>query len=328
VSRPLRVAIAGARGIGKHHAKWFAHAGCEVVAIYGTTETSANTAAVALRNAFGFDGRAFSDWDRFRKEGGFDVCSVCSPAESHYANVRDLAADGKHILCEKPLVWNWDYTPLRILEEASCLVEAAAHHGVILGMNAQYPAILEGWLALHREVVGREPDLSELHFIMASKGAPRSPHGAAEVWVDLGPHPLAFLDGVAHGGVDWSTLRHTDGPHEVVLDFDWRSPTGDIRVHIECRRITDSPVIRRVGNREFSADYEGCSVEGEFAARLRSGEREWIGKDLMRVSVERFVDAVRTSDPSRVLVDGRSALRQQEALTEVWSHCWPSATTP
>jgi hypothetical protein len=42
----------------------------------------------------------------------------------------------------------------------------------------------------------------------------------------------------------------------------------------------------------------------------------------MRVSVERFVEAVRTGDGSRVLVGGDAALRQQEALVGVWSRCW------
>src|SRR6185503_18783297 len=102
-------------------------AGCEVTAIYGTTGESAAAAAVGLREIFGFSGRAFHDWDRFRREGGFEACSICSPADRHYENVRDLAADGKHLLCEKPLAWNWEYEPLRMIEEATALVEAAAH---------------------------------------------------------------------------------------------------------------------------------------------------------------------------------------------------------
>src|SRR3569833_3663293 len=93
---PVRVGIVGGRGIGKHHAKWFAQAGCDGTAVYGTTPESADAAASAFREAFGFSGKAFSDWDAFRREGGFDACSVCSPAECHWPNVRDLAADGTH----------------------------------------------------------------------------------------------------------------------------------------------------------------------------------------------------------------------------------------
>jgi len=321
----MKIGIVGARGIGKHHAKWFTRAGCEVVAIFGTSEESANAAAAGLRDLCGFSGRAYHDWERFRREGGFDACSVCSPAESHWENCRDLAADGKHLLCEKPIAWHWDRTPLELIEEATRVVEAAARHDVILGINAQYPAALEGFDALHRQALGREPVYRSLHFVMETKGQPRSPHGAAETWVDLAPHPLAFLDRVAPGGIDWETLRHSDGPREAVVDFDWVAGDRRIAVHLETRRTTDGSVRREIGNGDLTATYGGRNVDGEFMALLTAGEHEWVGTDFMCVSVERFVDALRTGDPSRVLVDGRAGLRQQEALVGVWERCWAPA---
>jgi len=319
---PLRVGVVGARGIGKHHAKWFANTGCEVTAIYGTSEESAAAAAAGLKELFGFSGRAFHDWERFRREGGFDACSICSPAESHWANVRDLAADGKHLLCEKPLVWNWETAPLQLIEEATAVVEAAARHGVILGMNAQYPAALEGWSQLYRRRFGREPEYHSLSLVMETKGKPRSPHGPAEAWVDLGPHPLALIDTLAPGSVDWGTLRHRGGPQEAVLDFEWVSDPRRISVHLECRRTTDGSMRRLIGNQDLTAVYEGANVDGKFVARLRAGDEEWIGKDLMQVSIERFVEAVLTGDESRLLVSGIAALRQQHALVGVWERCW------
>jgi predicted dehydrogenase len=319
---PLRVGIVGARGIGKHHAKWFARAGCEVIAVYGTSEESANAAATGLRELFGFSGTAYHDWDRFRREGAFEACSICSPAEAHARNAADLAADGKHLLCEKPLAWNWSRAPLQLIEDATAVVEAAARHGVTLGMNAQYPAVFPGWLELHRRIMGREPEYRSLSFLMETKGPPRSPHGAAETWVDLGPHPLAVIDSLCPGGVDWETLRHTDGPLEAVLDFDWVSADRRLPVHIETRRKPGAEVHRRFGNQDLVVDYGSATVDGEFAVRLSAAGEEWLGRDPMRVSVERFVEAVTAGDPSRLLVDGVSALRQQEALVGVWEHCW------
>src|SRR5205823_6698372 len=102
---PLRVGIVGARGIGKHHAKWFALAGCELAAIYGTTPESAERAAAAVRELAPFPGRVFSDWEQFVAEGNFQAASVCSPADAHHRNVLDLLRAGRHVLCEKPLVW-------------------------------------------------------------------------------------------------------------------------------------------------------------------------------------------------------------------------------
>lgn len=322
MNSPLKVGIVGGRGIGKQHAKWFARLGCEVTAVYGTTEESAHAAAASFRELFDFSGQAFHDWERFRKEGGFEVCSVASPAECHFENVRGLAADGKHLLCEKPLVWNWDYTPAQMIEEATALVEVARHHGVLLGVNAQYPAALPGWTELHRRALGCEPEFRALHFVLETKGKPRSPHGAAEAWVDLAPHPLALLDVLAPGGIDWSTLRHTDGPHEAVVDFEWVAGERRLPVHIECRRITEGSPRRQIGNQDLVANYEGRNIDGEFHARLFTPEHEWIGPDFMKSCVAQFIDAIRTGDEGRMLVTGTAALRQLEALVGVWSHCW------
>lgn len=321
----LRVGVVGARGIGRHHAKWFAMAGCEVVAIFGTSEESAAKAAAGLRELFGFSGKAFHDWERFRRESGIEACSICSPAESHFANARDLAADGVHLLCEKPLVWNWGYTPLEIIEEGTALVEAAAHHGVLLGVNAQYPAVLDGWCELSRRVLGRDLDFRHLSFVMETKGKPRSSHGPAEVWVDLGPHPLALLDRIAPGTVDWPTLRHRDAPAEAVLDFDWISPRGRMEVHIECRRVEGPSVHRKLATQDLTVEYGARTQDGEYCSVLRAethGQQEWIGKDFMQVSVEQFVEAVRTGEERHLLVNGTAGLRQLEVLAQVWEHCW------
>ena len=40
---------------------------------------------------FGFHGAVFHDWNRFLTDGDFAACCVCSPAEFHLENVRDLA---------------------------------------------------------------------------------------------------------------------------------------------------------------------------------------------------------------------------------------------
>lgn len=317
-----KVGIAGARGIGKHHAKWFAKAGCDVVAVYGTSAESAESAAVGLRDLMGFQGRVYHEWDRFVEESGMELCAVCSPAEAHARNVRSLAAAGKHILCEKPLVWNWDYTAEEMLAEARDAVDAVEKAGVVMGVNAQYPAAIGPWIELYRTVFGKEPFLHDGYFVMDTKGEPRSPHGAAEVWVDLAPHPIALLDKLAPGSIDWSTLEHEDGPMEVVVKFTWVNPEWTIQAHIECRRSPGGPVRRLLGDQDMIAEYDGVNVDGEFKARLRFKGYEWVGKDFMQFSIERFLEAVRTGDRTRLIVDPDAAIRQQEALVGVWDRCW------
>ncbi len=318
----MKVAVVGARGFGKHHAKWLTKAGCEVTALFGTSAESAEAAAAGLRESIGFAGVVYSDWRRFLDEADFAACSVCSPADSHLENVADLAAAGKHLLCEKPLVWNWEHSPEQLMEDARQAVDAIEAAGVIAAVNAQYPAALEGFRALYREAKGREPAFEALEFLLETKGKPRSPHGPAEAWVDLAPHPLALIDAVTPGEIDWETLRVEDGPSEFAAEFDWVSPEHRIRVRLAGGRITDRPPMRRLGNQDFAADYDGTNFDGEFKARLRAEGHEWIGKDLMQTSVERFVGAVRAGDPSLVLVSPQAALRQQAALVGVWEREW------
>src|SRR5262245_27464559 len=111
MNQRLRVGIVGARGIGKHHAKWFARSGCEVVAVYGRTPESCGRAETALKSLFDFDGEMTADWDAFVRDPRLQAVSVGSPAEAHAEQVLALLAAGKDVLCEKPLVWDWEQAP-------------------------------------------------------------------------------------------------------------------------------------------------------------------------------------------------------------------------
>jgi predicted dehydrogenase len=323
MNNALRVAVVGARGIGKHHAKWFARAGCEVTALYGTTPDSAERAAAALRELFPFTGRVYSDWDRFLAEGDFQAASVCSPAEAHAENVIDLAGAGKHVLCEKPLAWNWEKSPAAILAEARAMVAAALRARVVLAVNAQYPAGVAAFEQLHREVLGRDAEYPRLAFQMETKGQPRSAHGPAEVWVDLGPHPLALLDTVAPGGaVRWETLRQEGAGLETRVTFTWQADGRELPVEMTLRRVPGGTPQRRVSNGLLDCEYEGRNVNGEFLSVMRAGDCEWAGPDFMRVSVERFIAAAIQNDERLALVPGAAGLRQLEALVGVWERCW------
>jgi predicted dehydrogenase len=322
MSERLRVAVAGARGIGKHHAKWFVRAGCDLTALYGTRPDTAREAADFVREMVPFTGRVFSNWEQFIAEGDFEAVSVCSPADAHHQNVLSLARAGKHVLCEKPLCWRWEATPAAIIQEAREIMAAMQEADRILAVNAQYPAALEPFRQLHRELLGLEADFPRLSYFMETRGPPRSPQGPAEVWVDLAPHPLAFLDAAAPGTVRWSSLRHAGQDLETRVSFDWLSDERVIPVEMTLRRVPGGDPVRRFSNGRIECDYEGRNVDGEFVTVLRAEGREWVGPDFMRISVERFVDAVRQQDPGRVLVSGAAGLRQLEVLAGVWARCW------
>lgn len=325
MSAPLRVGIAGARGIGRHQAKWFAQVGCEVAAIFGTTPASAQAAASELSKLIEFRGRVEWDWDRFVRSPDLDAITVCSPPAAHAANTVAALQAGKHVLCEKPLVWDWELEPSEMLARARTMVAAAAAAGRVLAVNAQYPAAVEPLLQLFRRANNREPDLRRLVCHMETAGAPRSAHGPAEVWADLGPHPLAVVDRLLSAGApDLGSARREPHEGDVILHLDWLCAGRRVPVTFELRRIKDKAAVRR----EFVLDgwtaaYQGRNVDGEFLAALCAPPDEWVGEDFMRASVRRFAAAALAGTPSLALLSGAEALRQFEYQLAIWQRCFP-----
>lgn len=324
MSRPLRVGIAGARGIGRHQAKWFAQLGCEVAAIYGTSVESATAAAVAAAPLCDFRGRVEWDWHAFVAAPDLDAIAVCSPPECHAANGIDALRAGKHVLCEKPLVWDWQAGAAAMAASARALVAAAEDTGRVLAVNAQYPAGVPPLLDLFRRCHGREPALERVMLRMETAGAPRSPHGSAEVWADLGPHPLAVLGRLMPGGEpDVASARREPHATDVLLQVDWQWAGRRVPVTIELRRIKDRAAVRR----EFVLDdwtvsSQARTVDGEFQSALQCAGGEWAGEDFMRTSVRCFVEAVRAGEPGRCLLSGPEACRQFEFQLALWQRCF------
>jgi predicted dehydrogenase len=324
MSESLRVGIVGARGIGRHHAKWFAQLGCPVVSLFGTTPASAAAAAEAVSSLIDFQGRVESDWERFIGASDLDAVSICSPPEAHAANAVSALQAGKHVLCEKPLVWDWQAGSSAMLSAARAIVRTADQADRVLAVNAQYPAAVPPLLSLYRAATGREPPLQQVVFRMETAGAPRSSHGPAEVWADLGPHPLALVDGLLPGGeAVLSSARRDASETDALLHLDWRHARRTTTVFLELRRIKEKSAIRREFELDgWTASYQGRNVSGEFRAALLAPPHEWEGEDFMRTSIRQFIEAAKVNDPRRVLLSGGAALRQFETQVALWQRCF------
>jgi predicted dehydrogenase len=264
------------------------------------------------------------DWERFVSASDLDAVSVCSPPEAHAANCLDALRAGKHVLCEKPLVWDWSLAPGEMLASAREIIQTAREAGCVIAVNAQYPAAVPALVALYQAANRQEPQFREMLFRMETAGAPRSAHGPAEVWADLGPHPLAFIDRLLEGGaVDIESAAREPSETDALLKLGWQWRGRRVPVTLELRRIKDKSAIRR----EFVIDgwkaaYQGRNVEGEFRAALVAPPHEWAGEDFMRASIRCFVEAVQAGDPAHALVPGEAALRQFGAQVALWERCF------
>jgi predicted dehydrogenase len=231
---------------------------------------------------------------------------------------------GKHVLCEKPLVWDWEIGAVAMLDSAQEMVAAAASAGRVLAVNAQYPAAVAPLLRLYQSANKQEPALRNLVFRMETAGAPRSAHGPSEVWADLGPHPLAVVDRLLPGGApDLGSARRERHDADVVMHVDWLCSRGRVPVTFELRRIKEKAAVRR----EFVLDgwtaaYQGRNVGSEFLAALCAPPDEWVGEDFMRASVRCFAEAALAGNPSLVLLSGEDARRQFEFQVALWERCF------
>jgi predicted dehydrogenase len=96
---PIRVALIGAGGIARAHARAYAAqpGRCRVVAV---ADVAANKAE-SLAAEFGC--QAFSDVNAMLEQVHPDAVSVCTPPAAHLSCVRAAVEQGIAVLCEKPL---------------------------------------------------------------------------------------------------------------------------------------------------------------------------------------------------------------------------------
>lgn len=110
---PLRVAILGARGIGKVHARIFHDLGASVRAVLGSSEETASLAAQDLAESFGIEAKPFYSFGQLLQEP-LDAVSVCTPADMHFEQMLAAFDAGVAVFCEKPLFWEENLSPEKV----------------------------------------------------------------------------------------------------------------------------------------------------------------------------------------------------------------------
>ena len=291
MERPLRVAIAGASGIGKHHAKWFHRVGAQVVGFLGRSRESAAATARVLSDIFPFAGQGYWDLDRLLIEEVPNVVDVCLPNEAHFACVTRALERGCHVLCEKPLVWHSDGAE-QTLMQARALVDLAQQTDLHLGVCTQYAASLPYYRQLYEEARGSLATVESFYAEMETlaRGRRRS---AAEVWVDMAPHPLSMLLAwMPDGVIEPASLQVVSGRGEVRARFSFADSAGSCLCEIIVRDLHAGQPLRRFGVNGFLVDCAGRSApDGTYCSVLSTGESELIGDDFMSLLIARFAEA-------------------------------------
>ncbi|MBI4558072.1 MAG: Gfo/Idh/MocA family oxidoreductase [Candidatus Hydrogenedentes bacterium] len=287
---PVRVAIVGARGIGKHHAKWWALEGADVCAIVGTSEASMNTTRAALRELFPFDGASFTDMAKMLEVTDPDIVDVCSPPPCHAGHVRAALEAGADVLCEKPFVYDPQLSHEVLLTQARELAELAVSRLCHLGMCAQYAAGGQMFCRIWKDHFANKPITKYCgHLASPAKGRAPDPE---RVWVDLSPHPLSVLRVLApEGRIRWESVTVEFEGYRAVAWFYVERP-GE--VPLECEIIAENTTEPPQNIRKFGFNDEVFTVEGEtddrgvYRARIETSLGNSIERDMMHWIIHRF----------------------------------------
>ncbi len=316
MERALRVAIAGASGIGKHHAKWFHRVGAQVVGFLGRSRESVAATERVLGDIVPFAGRGYWDLDRLLTEEAPDVVDVCLPNEAHFDSVKCALERGCHVLCEKPLVWHADGAEQTQMQ-ARALVDLARQTNLHLGVCTQYAAAQPYYRQLYEKARGslatRESFYAEMETL--ARGRCRS---AKEVWIDMAPHPLSMLLAwMPDGVIEPASLQVVSGSGEVRARFSFADAKGSCRCEIVVRDLHTGQPLRRFGVNGFLVDCTGRSApDGTYCSVLSTGESELIGDDFMSLLIARFAEAAMQPELAP-LVSGEVGLRNLELQLQI-----------
>lgn len=292
----LRVGIIGASGIGKHHGKWYAMEGCDVVAFVGSSPESVARTREAMAQTFGFDGVGYTSVPQMLAQQHLDAVSVCSPHHLHREHTIACLGAGVHVLCEKPIVWDLQKSAPQLLADAEEMIAAARDARRVLAVNTQYVAALEPYLELYARHRGHLERIECLHFRMESRGGASGPNLYDEIWIDLASHPLSLvLRLLPQARLVKRGARCVIRRDEVVAEFEMESPGGErCAVSIELRNVYDQPMVRQLSVNGFVADLSGANDErGVYRSYLSAGGERIERQDLVHTSVGRFVAALR-----------------------------------
>lgn len=309
-----RVAVIGARGIGKHHAKWYHLSGAEVVAFAGTSEETCKATAETLSALFGFRGRAYWDVEAMLEQERPDVVDVCSPPDLHKVHTLMALETGAHVLCEKPLVWDEAMSPAQTLADGEEMVRTAKAGGKLLGICTQYVSAIVPYRGIYEEARGLLGEIQAFSMRIESKGSPW--RKVERIWVDLASHPLSVLLGwIPDAQLDPGTVRGAVVEDRVWATFDVfvedrQKGASDRPIRVEIHTANSGTPQRRLGVNGLLVDVEGRNnAEGVFRTALRYGGKEWMIEDLMHTTIRGFLSAVQKNDPALIPASGEMGLK-------------------
>jgi len=271
--------------------------------------------------------RASPDYRTLLKDGSIEAVSICTPASTHFALIKEALECEKDVITEKPMTLRSD--------EARELVDLAEERGLILmvgHINRFNPAVRHA-----KEMIARK-DFGSLYFLQTSRIGPRAPRPDCGVTFDFAIHDIdafcflldqpypsevmaamgAFLgreyddvafitmrfhpNVVAHAHASWLSPRKI---RDLLIVGSQRSAYGDfLTQELEVFNTGVVPEYDSFGT------FKLITVEGET-------RKPWIPKEEpLKNELRHFLQCVRTRQ--RPISDGEVGLRSVELIEKVY----------
>ncbi len=198
----LRTAIAGTGFIGRVHARSARLAGAHLVGVAASSPESAEAAAAELGAE-----RAYASADELVRDPDVDVVHICTPNHLHVPLAEAALAEGKHVICEKPLALD--------AGGAQQLVDAAAAAGLqtaVPFVYRYYPTVRE---ARERVSTGETGEVRLIHGTYLQDWLLRSDDANWRVDERFGGASRAFADIGSH----WCDLAEFISGHRITRVF-------------------------------------------------------------------------------------------------------------
>jgi predicted dehydrogenase len=320
----MKIAILGASGIGKSHARWFARQGCEVVSILGSSDESAAQTGTVLNADFGFEGLTYSNLTALLHETQPEAVCIATPSNLHFLQTLECLEAGAHVLCEKPLV----YQPGRKLREnldgAKELVRLAKKKKLVLSTQLQYGAATPILTKLAGSTPAEVGDFA-MEIETINPNAPREPR---DLWMDLAPHPISIAQFIAGDGaklVDESIRLNEsrdDEKTQVTVRFHVNCVDGRLLMCRAILRALDGAFLTRKPLRRFAFNgrvvaYNGITTpDGDYRAQYTAPDGyDNLYHDPVSYLISDFLDAIR--ERRSPLISGEFGMQNMEWLIKM-----------
>ena len=180
--KKLKIAILGASGIGKFHARNFSNLNVEINSILGSSKAKSRATSKNLKDSLGLELDYYDDLDILLKKSMPEAVVISTPNELHYEQILKVLDKKIKIFCEKPLFWNKEDNYKTFSKKLQVITSHPNRTVFVNTSSASYIESIKTQLPISK-------DIHSFNFNFTTQGNKKY----LEIAEDLLPHGLAML---------------------------------------------------------------------------------------------------------------------------------------